>query len=74
MASDQKRVRVSLSGKPLVGEALQSGAGAESQCWPYAPSDGPLGSTRGIKKLRGLKGLGEQRCHALLVPVPEIKR
>ena len=57
MASDQRRVRVSLSGKPLVREALQSRAGAESQCWPSAPSDGPLGSTRGIKELRGSRDL-----------------
>lgn len=38
-------------------EALQRGAGAEPQCWPSAPSDGPLGSTRGIEELRGSRDL-----------------
>ena len=63
---------MSLSGKPPVGGSTAEQGGAEPQCWPSAPADNPLGSTRGIEELRGSRDLVNKDA-MLLIPVPEIK-
>lgn len=56
MASDQRRVRVSLSGKPLVGKHCRAGQELSPSAG-HLPLLGPLGSTRGIEELRGSRDL-----------------